>query len=264
MPRRLRVRSIRRLARPAISRASERLRRPELAPAPRLASDTHREGPFSLYRIAAQLPTSSWGYHFSRAYPHLHLELLNRIEVAEGQLLTEVRMSGPGAEDWPAESRKFPQVLAVEAHQEGPETWLYRITSRTPSIHEVTRRHRVLTRYPIVIRDGWSRFETFGSAAQMRAYLGELAESVGPSRIEAVRQGSVSRQSLGLTPVQDAIFRAAVSSGYYAAPRRISVTALARRLGRSKSTVSSALVRIQKQLADSALRLDLTAFGPTP
>jgi predicted DNA binding protein len=227
---------------------------------PHLASDSAGEGPFSLFRIAAQLPTDSWGYHFSRSHPDLALELLNRIELGPGLLLTEVRMVGPDAEAWRTESRKFAQVVSVASHPEGPGSVLYRVTSRTPSIHEVTQRHHVLTRYPILIRDGWSRFETFGSAAQMRAYLAELSARVGPTHLEAARQGSVSRQSLGLTPIQDAIFRAAVSSGYYASPRRISVTNLARRLGRSKSTVSTALVRIQKQLAESALRLDLATF----
>jgi hypothetical protein len=230
----------------------------------RAGSPAPGAGSFSLYRIVAQLPADSWGLPFSRAHPDLLLELLDRIEVGPDLLLVEVRMTGPGADRWPEESKRFPQVVSVEAHPEGPGSVLYRTTTRTPSIHRVTLRHRVLTRYPIAIRNGWSRFETFGSAAQMRAYLTELSARVGPSRIEAMRQGTVSRQSLGLTPVQGEIFRAAVSSGYYSAPRQISVTNLARRLGRSKSTVSSALVRIQRQLAASALRLDLAAFGPSP
>ncbi len=247
-------------ARGDLGSAGESPRRP-VKSTPHLASEGHDEGPFSLYRIVAQLPTTSWGYHFSRAHPDLRIELLNRIETAPGQLLTEIRMIGRDAPAWSTESRRYSQVRSVSEHVESPDTVLYRVTFQSPSIHEVTQRHRVLTRYPIVIQNGWSRFETFGSATQMRAYLAELAAGVGPSRIEAVRQGSVSRASLGLTPVQDEIFRAAVSTGYYAAPRRISVTGLARRLGRSKSTVSTALVRIQKQLADSALRLDIASFA---
>ncbi len=218
---------------------------------------------FGLYRVAARLPKDSWGYHFTLAHPRLRLELLNRIEVAPGQLLVEVRMIGEGANEWPAASREFPSVVSVEAHPQGERNVLYRVTFAIPSIHLVTVRHRVLTRYPIIIQAGWSRFETFASASQMRAFLADLRRHVGPGEIESVRQGVGTMQGLGLTPVQDTVFREALSSGYYAVPREISLSDLADRIGRSKSTVSVTLMKIEKRLADSALQLDLTSFRLT-
>ena len=219
---------------------------------------------YSLYRVVAPLSKDGWGYHFSRAHPSLRFELLDRIEVGEDLLLAEIRMMGPGAYDWPAESRAFPNVIHIETLPEGPQSVLYRVTYKAPFIHTVTRRHHVLTRYPIIVQNGQSQFETFAGNAQMRDYLEELRRRVGPSHVESVQRGSVTTQTLGLTPGQAGIFQEAVTSGFFQVPRRITLTGLAERLGRSKSTVSTALVRIRKKLAESALQLDLTAFRTAP
>ncbi|MCI4331961.1 MAG: helix-turn-helix domain-containing protein [Thermoplasmata archaeon] len=219
---------------------------------------------FALYRVSAQLPKDSWGYQFSTQHPKLRLELVNRIEVSPTELLVEVRMLGEEALEWLVAAADFPHVVHVESHPRNDRDVLYRVTFGVPSIHTVTVRHRVLTRYPIVIQNGWSRFETFASAPQMRGYLNDLRRVVGPGEIESVRRGVSSAQNLGLTPSQDAVFREALSSGYYAVPREISVTGLADRIGRSKSTVSVALMKIEKRLADSALQVDLASFRLAP
>lgn len=215
---------------------------------------------YSLYRIVAPLGKDSWGYRFSRAHPSVRLELLDRLEVEPDQILVEVRMLGPGALDWAYESKKEAGVVHVESHVEDERTVLYRVTFRAPAIHLITRKHKVLIHYPIIIQNGISQFETFGTGPQIRAYLNELRERIGPSHVTAVRRGSLSTPTLGLTPVQDRIFRDAVSLGYFRSPRAISLSGLAERLGRSKSTVSAALVKIQRRLAESALEIDLTTF----
>lgn len=216
---------------------------------------------YSLYRVTAPLSKDGWGYHFSRAHPSLRLEVLDRIEIGENLLLAEVRMMGPDAYDWPPESRRYPSVIHIETHPEGPNSVLYRVTYRAPHIHAITRRHGVLTRYPIIVQNGFSQFETFAASRQMQAYLKELVGDVGPSQINSVQQGSVTAQTLGLTPGQVAIFQEAVTAGFFQVPRLVTLTHLAERLGRSKSTISTALVKIRKRLAESALQMDLSAFN---
>jgi HTH DNA binding domain len=216
---------------------------------------------YSVYRVDAPLSQDGWGFHFTRAHPSLRLEILDRLEIGGGYLLAEVRMMGPGAYDWPMESRRFPQVTHIETHPEGPTSVLYRITYRAPFIHAITRKHGVLTRYPIIIQNGRSQFETFAAPRQMQGYLKELTEEVGPSQVGSVQQGSVTTQTLGLTPGQVAIFQEAVTAGFFQVPRLVTLTRLAERLGRSKSTISTALVKIRKRLAESALQVDLSAFN---
>lgn len=219
---------------------------------------------YSLYRVVAPLSRDGWGYHFSRAHPSMRLELLDRLEIGEELLLAEIRMTGPGAYDWPAESRRFPNVVHIESHPEGPTSVLYRVTYKAPYIHAITRRHGVLTRYPIIVQNGISQFETFAGPRQMQAYLRDLRERVGPAEVTAVRQSSVTTQTLGLTPGQVEIFQEAVTAGFFQVPRLITLTGLADRLGRSKSTISTALVKIRKRLAESALQVDLSAFNTQP
>ena len=222
------------------------------------------KGSYSLFRVAARLQESTWGYQFTRRYPGVRLEILNRLEVEPGQLLVELTMTGVGAERFAAEWRDYPGVRSVQSRTEVPGTYHYLVTSSTPTIHSITQRHRVLTRYPIVVQDGWSRFETFGSPSQIREFLDALRAQVGPSQVESSRRSSTTARSLGLTPAQDEIFRAALASGYYGAPRGVSLTTLAGRLGRSKSTVSVMLAKIQRRLADSALALDLATTPVAP
>jgi len=45
-----------------------------------------------------------------------------------------------------------------------------------------------------------------------------------------------------------------MAAGYFAVPRGITLTALARRLHRSKSSISESLALIEKQLLETALR----------
>jgi predicted DNA binding protein len=210
------------------------------------------------------LSKDGWGYQFTRKHPALRLELLDRIEVGDDLLLAEVRSMGPGAYDLATEARELPTILHVESHPEGPSSVLYRVTYKAPYIHTITRRHGILTRYPIIIQNGMSQFETFADHATMRLYLDELRARVGPSRVETVHQGSVAAQTLGLTPVQLAIFDQAVAAGFFQVPRLLSLTQLAEKLGRSKSTISTSLVKIRKRLAESALQLDLNTFRSFP
>lgn len=246
---------------------SPRTRR-SVRPAPDSAGPSRTAVPlassYALFRVAARLEEATWGSRFSRKYPHLRMEILNRMELRGGELLVELRLIGPGAEKLQEEWPVLPRILELESHREADQSYLYRVTSTTPSIHAITQRHGVLTRYPIVVHDGWSRFETFGRPEQIREFLEELRREIGPNRVESIQEGSASFQSLGLTPAQDTVFRAALSSGYFGAPRGISVTTLARNLGRSKSTVSVTLAKIQRRLADSVLQLDLATTSLAP
>src|SRR5579863_8098139 len=85
------------------------------ASVPTTRASVERPEPFSLFRVAAQLPLDSWGYQFSRDRPSLRLELLNRIELSGGLLLAEVRMIGVGADEWPEAARRLPIVVSVES-----------------------------------------------------------------------------------------------------------------------------------------------------
>jgi predicted DNA binding protein len=212
-------------------------------------------GDFAVYRIAVQLPKNSLGYAVTHGHPELRAEVLNRMEMDDDLVLLEARVFGPGAGELSTIMRALPYLVRYDVHRENDLSAVYRIILKRPPLVNVLRRHRVLTRYPLVYVDGWVRFETLAPASQVRQFVVDLRREVGPSRVEAVRQGSVTPSALGLTDSQLVIFRAALAAGYFASPRRTSVTKLAQELRRSKSNISEQLALIQRRLAESALRL---------
>lgn len=219
---------------------------------------------FAVYRIAVALPEGSLGYVATHGRPELRAEIFSRLDVPDkDEMVLDVRIFNAGTDQLMEVARKVPVVRRAEIFPESDRSALYRLTIKIPLIWKVVRRHRILTRYPIVIVDGWARFETLTTPAQVRELVRDLRREVGPSRVEAVHQGSVNASALGLTDAQLAVFREALAAGYFASPRRISLTDLAHRLGRSKSTVSQQVALIQRRLAQSALRLQWTAM-PLP
>lgn len=218
-------------------------------------------GNFAIYRIGVQLPPEAVGYQITHGRPEIRGEVYNRMELGDDLLVLEGRILGPGAGEFAELLQRLPNVVRFEVFRESERSAMYHLTLKQPTLMKVVREHRILTRYPLVYVNGYLRFETMAPASQVRAFVKELSRRVGPSRIEAVRQGTVRPSALGLTAPQLVLFRSALAAGYFASPRRITVTRLAQLLGRSKSTVSEQLAQIQRRLAESALRL---RFEPLP
>ncbi len=221
----------------------------------------HLRPPFAIYRLRVNgLPTAV-GTFFSMAHPELRIHVENRMEVGAHELLLEGRVFGPdagvSAPGWETEIAGHPETLDVDIRAEGPNVAHFRITQQTASLHEVVRRHRLLTRYPLILQNGIMRFETVATAAQVRGVVRELRKRNGVAEVEAVRHGRVTMGSLGLGPAQETVFRAAMNGGYFDLPRGITVTGLAEQLRLSKSAVSETLTRIEKRLAEAALQLAL-------
>ena len=213
---------------------------------------------YAVYRVAIELPAKAIGAVLSRNHPDLRIELVNRMEIPSDLVLFDVRIHGPKAGELGPETRAFPGVIGVEVHEEGPESAMYRLLQRTPVVMKVMQANRVLARYPISIQAGWMRFETIAKASQIRRLLRDAGHRVGINRVEAVRRGPILAQNLGLTAAQDALFRFALGAGYFTSPRGISISELSKRLGRSKSSTSEMLAKIQRRLAEHAVQFDLT------
>jgi predicted DNA binding protein len=59
-----------------------------------------------------------------------------------------------------------------------------------------------------------------------------------------------------LSAAQHQLLNQAMAAGYFAVPRGITLTELARRLNRSKSGISESIALIEKKLFETALRPD--------
>jgi predicted DNA binding protein len=228
----------------------------------RLRRRTTKEESFAVFRLALQLPEGAVGSAVSRAHPEVRFDIINRMELGTELVLYEIRVHARGAGGFLDEVRRFASVVDVEVHMDAPDVATYRLTQRMPVVLQVIQHHRVLARYPMTIQNGWLRFETVARPAQVRALLREMSRRVGPNRVEAVRRGTMVGQNLGLTPSQHALFRVALSEGYFGAPRAITVSELAKKLARSKSGTSEMLSKIQRRLAENAVQVDLASMVP--
>jgi len=224
------------------------------------SSTTAYGEPYSLFRISTRVAADSAAYRFSHAHPELRIEILGRMDLDPDHQVVELRVLGAHASRYADEVRALPDVSEVDVHSQTDRAAVYRVSLITDVPGRALRTYRVLTRYPVVLQDGWFRFETVAPASRIRQLVRHLQRSVGSARIEAVRRGPVPVGELGLTASQERVFRTALQTGYFNAPRGVSLTELARKIGRSKSTVSQQLARIQRRLAESALQLELSTL----
>lgn len=209
----------------------------------------------AIYRIGFPNTKGSLGYIVTHGRPELRVEIINQLELGDQRIVMEARVFGPGAPDLARNSEALRIVRRIEVFRDTDQSALYRVTFALPPPFALAKKHRILMRFPIVVVDGWTHFETLASPVQVRRFVQELSREVGRARVEAVRHGAVDTSVLGLTASQLAVFREAMAAGYFGSPRRVTLSELARRLGRSKSTVSQQLALIQRRLAESALRL---------
>ncbi|MGI0054942.1 MAG: helix-turn-helix domain-containing protein [Thermoplasmata archaeon] len=71
-----------------------------------------------------------------------------------------------------------------------------------------------------------------------------------PFHVESVHHGSLARTPSTLTVRQEEILRRALAEGYFDVPRRISLTALAPKIGVAMSTLSVTLAVIEKKILE--------------
>jgi predicted DNA binding protein len=203
--------------------------------------------------VAVEMPPGTILGDFSRRHPELRLEIHNRMSLGGGLMLFELTVLGPAAGDHLKELSQFATIRRVEIYSSSGQAAVYRLTMTQPVIEQIAERHGLLARYPVTARNGFLRFETVSDAARIRRLLADMRRRLGPANVEAVREDLYARSTFGLTSAQEAVARTALAEGYFTVPRGITLTQLARRLGRSKSTVSVALNKIRERLIDNLL-----------
>jgi predicted DNA binding protein len=200
------------------------------------------------------LPTSVWLSSFSRRHPELLIEAHNTLTVARHQTLAEFEIFGP-SRDWTSEIASFPDVIRVERMHVVPGLGRYRIRFRQPIHLRLAEKLEMSFRYPRTVSNGVVRLETVAQAHEIRRLVAELQSGGCRPRLVSIRRGNVRPTRPALTPVQRQLFRQAVAAGYFEVPRRINLTGLAQKVGRSKSTVSHTLAVVERKLVEQAAKV---------
>ena len=141
----------------------------------------------------------------------------------------------------------------MEALTELGRGTLYRVTMQSPPIVGLYRRLGLPLPLPIRMQAGYVRWEVVARAKEFDQVF-EFARNFGlDPQIVSIRRRPLQDHLPLLTPKQQTLLHEAMDAGYFAVPRGITLTALARKLNRSKSGLSESIALIEKRLLESAV-----------
>jgi hypothetical protein len=219
----------------------------------RKAEDDDGRGRLLVATLRIRIPANLWTGPFSRDHPSLRLEVLNRTELTSSISVSDYWIDGGSPGEWALEIARFPDVVQAESLAAVGEGCLYRIKYRNPPVVDVYRRLRLPLQFPLRIQAGYITWEVVARYGEFRTILAHARRADAGVQVVSVRRQTLRSHLPLLTEAQHALLTEAMSAGYFAVPRGITLTDLAQKLGRSKSSVSEGLAVIEKKLVESAL-----------
>jgi len=208
--------------------------------------------PVVLASARIRVPDQVWVGPFTRRHPQLRVEYLSFTELDPDHSVSDLWIGGRPAGVWAREIAEFPDILRVETIAEVGGGGLYRIAYRNPPVVYFYRKLGIPLPLPIWMQAGSAAWEIVARSSDYRRAL-EFMGKVDPAfRIISIRRGPLQGHIPALSVAQQRILSEAMAAGYFDVPRRIGLDELARRLRRSRSSVSSAIAAIEEKLLDSA------------
>ena len=219
-----------------------------------LAEDDASGQRLLLATLRIRIPKGLWTGLFSSAHPTSRVEVLNRADVSKDVSVSDYWISGQPPGVWAREIGRFSDVIKVDSLAEVGDGCLYRITYRNPPIIYFYRKLGMPLQLPIHIQGGLIHWEVVARYTQFQAVL-EHVRKVDPDfQVISLRRRPLRNHLPMLTDSQHQLLTQAMAAGYFAVPRAITLTDLAKRLDRSKSGISEAIAIIEKKLLESAMR----------
>jgi len=195
-----------------------------------------------------------WTGPFSSLHPSIRLEVLNRTEVGPGVSVSDYWISGSPPGVWAREIAAYPDVVKVDSLAEVGDGCLYRITYKNPPVIGLYQRLQLPIQFPLRPQAGFIRWEVVARRSEFDLIM-KHARAVDPNfSIVSIRRRPLRSHLPMLTEAQEHLLNQAMAAGYFAVPRGITLTALARKLNRSKSGISESIALIEKKLFETVLQ----------
>jgi HTH DNA binding domain len=220
----------------------------------RSASDASPPDRLFLASLRIRLPPQIWASPFSLAHPDERIEALNRTEVSSDVSVSDYWISGQPAGVWAREIQSYPDIVRVDSLAEVGEGCLYRITYRNPPVIYLYQRLGLPIQFPLRMQAGFTTWEVVARFSEFEQIMKHLRRVDPDYTLLSVRRRPLRSHLPVLSETQHQLLSQAMSAGYFAVPRGITLTDLARKLNRSKSSISESLALIEKKLLESALR----------
>jgi hypothetical protein len=210
-----------------------------------------------LATLRIRIPHKIWTGQFSTLHPTVRLEILNRMEAGGETSVSDYWISGAPPGVWAREIASYPDVNKVDSLAEVADGCLYRVTYKNPPVVALYQRLHLPIQFPLRLQGGYIRWEVVARRSEFDLIL-KHARLVDPEfSIVSIRRRPLRSHLPMLTDGQKQLLDQAMAAGYFAVPRGITLTALARKLNRSKSGVSESIALIEKKLFETVLQPDL-------
>lgn len=217
-------------------------------------SDEGLDGLLVATLVVRMRKEKAWTARFSMAHPDVTMEILNHSDLGPHVSVSDHWISGSPPGVWTREIANYSDVRKVESIAEIAEGSLYRITYSNPPVIYLFRKLGVPLQFPVRIQAGTIRWEIVARRSEFLPIL-EFARKVDPNlQVVSIRRRPLRSHLPQLTDSQHELLTHAIEAGYFAVPREITLTELAKRLNRSKSALSEAIATIERKLLESALR----------
>lgn len=220
----------------------------------RFSEEEAAEDRLLLATLRIRIPRGIWTGEFTTAHPNLALEVLNRSDVSKDVSVSDYWIGGSPPGVWSREISGHSDVLKVDSLAEVGEGCLYRVTYHNPPIIYLYRTLGMPIQFPLRIRAGRLDWEVVARNSDFQAVVRHVRKTDPDFQVVSIRRRPLRNHLPMLTETQHQLLTQAMAAGYFAVPRGITLTDLARRLDRSKSAVSEAIAIIEKKLLESALR----------
>ncbi len=207
-------------------------------------------------KLEFRIESRVWLSRFTRRHPELVVQALSLMAAPNDTVLAEYDIIGP-PQDWTKEIASFPDVVDVERLGVLPDLGRYRVRYLATQVFALHRKFELLIRYPASAQDGTGTNLLVGRRSHLRRLVSALRRAGNTPRLLSLDRYSLRSTSeprvVTLTPIQRALFRQALATGYFDVPRGITLTQLAEKVSRSKSSVSHTLAIVERKLAETAL-----------
>ena len=233
---------------------------------PNLIGDTlprpRREGTdVTRATLRLTIPEAIWIGDLSRRHPAARIRILAALsDEATGVGLAEIETDGArGVVDAMA---AYDEVTELEVFRADEDAALLQFETTLPLLLFAARDSGVPLELPFDIVDGEAVWTLTAPRERLSELCGQL-DAFGIAYVVERIGGEEAADSL-LTDRQEGLLEAAAERGYYATPRRCSLTQLAEAQGYAKSTVSEVLHRAEGAVIEQFLAERASPRGSRP
>lgn len=193
------------------------------------------------------IPTTpdAWCARVQREHPDLSVEILGIFPGADGEMMETIRITGHEVARAIETIRFTDSVHHFEVLAQEPDACTIRVKTRSCDACLAAQTARVAPAFPLILGRGMCHWRLQTTSDKARSFATHLEATPQAPTLTSKRQ--LPRPSL-LTPRQREVLSAAIAHGYYARPRRASLSELAGLLGIRKSSLSQTLATIEAKL----------------